>query len=205
MDDMAKIKVGAPAVSRYHQIRRLFPTNDSPNFEDHDFPVPNYLLSVSGYMFLKMNPREEILEEESREANDSESHSFWTVASKECKKHFNINASAEEIISYAQRETDLHNSLYERKFDLTKEGISVEATMTSQVQLEIISTALASIFECKVVLEDAANRVSRVYKGRSENNNLPMLKLKVSYIDNQINVSQVDMEEEIVKEVALMI
>ena len=205
MDDMAKIKVGAPAVSRYHQICRLFPTNDSPNFEDHDFPVPNYLLSVSGYMFLKMNPREEILEEESREANDSESHSFWTVASKECKKHFNINASAEEIISYAQRETDLHNSLYERKFDLTKEGISVEATMTSQVQLEIISTALASIFECKVVLEDAANRVSRVYKGRSENNNLPMLKLKVSYIDNQINVSQVDMEEEIVKEVALMI
>ena len=205
MDDMAKIKVGAPAVSRYHQIRRLFPTNDSPNFEDHDFPVPNYLLSVSGYMFLKMNPREEILEEESREANDSESHSFWTVASKECKKHFNINASAEEIISYAQRETDLHNSFYERKFDLTKEGISVEATMTSQVQLEIISTALASIFECKVVLEDAENRVSRVYKGRSENNNLPMLKLKVSYIDNQINVSQVDMEEEIVKEVALMI
>ena len=205
MDDMAKIKVGAPAVSRYHQIRRLFPTNDSPNFEDHDFPVPNYLLSVSGYMFLKMNPREEILEEESREANDSESHSFWTVASKECKKHFNINASAEEIISYAQRKTDLHNSFYERKFDLTKEGISVEATMTSQVQLEIISTALASIFECKVVLEDAANRVSRVYKGRSENNNLPMLKLKVSYIDNQINVSQVDMEEEIVKEVALMI
>ena len=83
-----------------------------------------------------MNPCEEILEE-SREANNSESHSFWTVASKECKKHFEINASVEEIISYAQSEIDLHNSFYGRKFDLTKEGISIEATLTSQVQLEI--------------------------------------------------------------------
>lgn len=48
MDDMAKIKVGAPAVSRYHQLRRLCPTMDMPNYADHDFPVPNYLLSASG-------------------------------------------------------------------------------------------------------------------------------------------------------------
>jgi hypothetical protein len=53
MDDMAKIKVGAPAVSRYHQICRIFSSSDMPNLSDHDFPVPNYLLSVSGYMFLK--------------------------------------------------------------------------------------------------------------------------------------------------------
>ena len=105
-------------------MHRLFLTNYSPNFEDHNFPVPNYLLSASGYMFLEMNSCVEILEEEIREANDSESHSFWTVASKECKKHFNINASAEEIISYAQSEIDRHNSFYERKFDLTEEGIS---------------------------------------------------------------------------------
>ena len=107
-----------------HFLRRLFPTNESPNFEDHDFPIPNYLLSASAYMFPEMNSCEEILEEEIREANDSESHSFWTVASKECKKHFNINASAEEIICYAQSEIDRHNSFYERKFDLTEEGIS---------------------------------------------------------------------------------
>ena len=48
MDDMAKIKVGAPAVSRYHKLRRMYPTDDMPNFHDHDFPVPNYLLSASG-------------------------------------------------------------------------------------------------------------------------------------------------------------
>ena len=109
------------------------------------------------------------------------------------------------MISYAQSEIDLHNSFYERKFDLTKEGISIEATITSQVQLEIASTALASIFECKVVLENATNHASRVYRRRSEINNFPMLKLKVPYIDSQINVSQVEMEKEIVKEVAGMI
>ena len=62
---------------------------------------------------------------------------------------------------------------------------------------------LKKVFQ--VVLEDATNRVLRVYRGRSENNNLPMLKFKVLYIDNQVNVSQVDMEKEIVKEVAGMI
>ena len=88
---------------------------------------------------------------------------------------------------------------------MTKEGISIEVTITSQVQLEIASTALASIFECKIALEDTSNHVSRVYRGRSKNTNLPMLKIKVLYIDNQISVSQVDMEKEIVKEVAGMI
>ena len=62
---------------------------------------------------------------------------------------------------------------------------------------------LKKVFQ--VVLEDGTNRVLRVYRGRSENNNLPMLKFKVLYIDNQVNVSQVDMEKEIVKEVAGMI
>ena len=85
MDDMAKIKVGAPAAPQYHQIHCLFPTNDLPNFEDQNFPIPNYLLPVSGYMFLEMNPHEEILEEDIPEANNSESYSFWTVASTECK------------------------------------------------------------------------------------------------------------------------
>ena len=52
IDDMSKIKVGAPAVSRYHQLKAFFPINDGPNLSDHDFPVPRYHLSTSGYMFL---------------------------------------------------------------------------------------------------------------------------------------------------------
>ena len=56
MDDKAKVHVGTPAVSRFHQILKLFPSDDRPNFKDHDFPLPGYLLNVSGYMLLE--PRE---------------------------------------------------------------------------------------------------------------------------------------------------
>ena len=41
-DDMNKVKVGALAVSRYHQIDHFYPTEDAPNVPDHDFPVPGY-------------------------------------------------------------------------------------------------------------------------------------------------------------------
>ena len=51
-DDMNKIKVGALAVSRYHQIQRFFSVSDTPNVPDHDFPIPGYLIIPSGYMRL---------------------------------------------------------------------------------------------------------------------------------------------------------
>ena len=50
MDDMAKIKVGAPAVSQY-QLRRMYPTADMPNFHDHDYPVTNYLGKIVIFLF----------------------------------------------------------------------------------------------------------------------------------------------------------
>ena len=49
---MNKVKVEVPAVLGYHQLKRLFPSSDQPNFSDHDFPVPGYFLNVSGYMAL---------------------------------------------------------------------------------------------------------------------------------------------------------
>ena len=53
LDDMSKVKVGVPTVSRYHQIKRTFPEKDKPVLNDHDFPVPGYLISVSGHIFLQ--------------------------------------------------------------------------------------------------------------------------------------------------------
>ena len=46
IDDMAKVKVAAPAVSSYHQFRRLCAANDMPNFSDHDFSIPGYFINV---------------------------------------------------------------------------------------------------------------------------------------------------------------
>ena len=65
IDDMAKVKVGAPAVSRYHQLRRIYAKENMPNLSDHDFPTPGYLINVSGYMLLESTrgPLETIPEE----------------------------------------------------------------------------------------------------------------------------------------------
>ena len=64
-NDMAKVKVGAPAVSRYHQINRIFPEKDGPVLNDHDFPVPGYLISVSGQMFLQDEEKIDVSYDES--------------------------------------------------------------------------------------------------------------------------------------------
>jgi hypothetical protein len=50
-DGMNKLKVGVLAVSRYHQIRRRHGIADQPNYNDHDFPFPGYLLAPFGLMF----------------------------------------------------------------------------------------------------------------------------------------------------------
>ena len=42
-DDMSKIKFGLPAVSRYHQVRKMFMKDENMNLPDYDFPVPRYL------------------------------------------------------------------------------------------------------------------------------------------------------------------
>ena len=53
-DDMNRIKVGALAVSRYHQIQRFFPVDDAPNIPDHDFPIPGYLIIPSRYTRMRL-------------------------------------------------------------------------------------------------------------------------------------------------------
>ena len=57
VNDMVKIKMGAPTVSHYHQMKHLFPENNLPNLNDHGFPVPGYLLTVSGHMFLNLDEK----------------------------------------------------------------------------------------------------------------------------------------------------
>ena len=52
VNDMAKVKVGVPAVSRYHQINRFLPEKDGPVLNDLYFPVPGYLILVSGHILL---------------------------------------------------------------------------------------------------------------------------------------------------------
>ena len=69
---MAKVKVGVPAISRYHQMKHFFPEKDGPVLNDHDFPMPSYLISVSKHMFLQ--------DEEKIDVSYNESNSYAVEA-----------------------------------------------------------------------------------------------------------------------------
>ena len=52
-----KINVGTLAVSRYFQINSYFFQEDSPDYNDHDFPYPDAKLVPAGYMSLYSKQR----------------------------------------------------------------------------------------------------------------------------------------------------
>ena len=52
-DSKAKVHIGGgQAVSRYHQLRTFFPSDDTLHCMDQDFPVPGYLIEPDGYLHL---------------------------------------------------------------------------------------------------------------------------------------------------------
>ena len=80
VNDMAKVKVDVPAVSRYHQINRTFSEKDGTVHNDHNFPVPGYLVSVSGHMFLQ--------DEEKIDVSYDESNSYAVEALSSSEPEF---------------------------------------------------------------------------------------------------------------------
>jgi hypothetical protein len=49
-DNMNKVKAnGNTATSRYHQPRGFVLSNDQGHIADHDFPIPGYTITTSGY------------------------------------------------------------------------------------------------------------------------------------------------------------
>ena len=53
-DSMNKIHYGTLAVSRSHQIRKIFMSSDKPKYLDHDFPLP-YKTIPDGTIILSNN------------------------------------------------------------------------------------------------------------------------------------------------------
>ena len=49
----SKIGVGRHAVSCYHQLKKFFIAGGDPDYRDHDFPTPGYLICLSGYMVIQ--------------------------------------------------------------------------------------------------------------------------------------------------------
>jgi hypothetical protein len=76
-DDKNKVNVGTLAVSRYHQISAIYPTDDAPDYPDHDFPYPNSKIIPSGYMRLEKPLRSR--------SQSPENTTFTTITKKRSK------------------------------------------------------------------------------------------------------------------------
>lgn len=171
MDDMAKLKVGAPAVSRYHQIKRLFASSDMPNLNDHDFPVPNYLLSVSGYMFLEQSQESDDIVHESdlptydicKSAEvgskgvtiiDEAANSFWEVLIKQLLMQSNLVVTEEELKDIVRNAVNAEDA--KRIFE----------NLTDIESLKSASEALSSFFRCEFIKVSRLNRNLEIFNGQ---------------------------------------
>jgi len=137
VDDMAKIKVGAPAVSRYHQVRSIFMHNDAPNLSDHDFPVPGYLLNVSGHMFLEEQPLQ----------GDMEALINASVYDRQTNE---TTATTTDIPSFNDMEIDGPKSTIFLKFYLAKLHLNVK--LTAAECEEIINEKIGGIWFIYILL-----------------------------------------------------
>lgn len=154
VDDMAKIKVGAPAVSRYHQIKRFFLENDRLNLSDHDFPVPGYLLNVSGYMFLESNdffegnvnndpkPVTFYHSQNNKDPDFSQmviedfNDNFFNIIRRQAEHHLNIQVSEKECMDALKNDVNV---------DSLKEEISLASFNDTLA-------AVANLFKCRVIV-----------------------------------------------------
>ena len=91
---------GGMMISRYHQINRIFITDDTPDYEDHNFNLPGCNICVSGYMSLEFNSKDPIKEQVTSE------NSFTEV-------DFNINEDPFEAFLKTREVEDITGSLYE--------------------------------------------------------------------------------------------
>ena len=185
MDDMAKIKVGAPAVSRYHQLRRMFSSSDMPNLTDHDFPLPSYLLSVSGYMFLQSKTGN--INDDNPSSNDvaasetphdtsladekidgvmigTVADNFWSVLIEQCKTHLNAKVGEADLKEVILTEITENKDIYHSKVDINNLSPIFE-NLSSVNHLDVISEAVSAQFHCDVVrLKPSGSK--EIFRGR---------------------------------------
>ena len=161
IDDMAKVKVGPLSVSRYHQVKRFYMNNDSPNLPDHDFPVPDYLLNVSRYIFLESKENSDqnhpgLVNGSVYDSHNSENHNisydmlmvngpsqniFHSLACQ-TEIHLNVKMSAMEckgqILAYMEEQVE------EKIPNTLNESLDLET-------IEAVLRAASALFKCEIM------------------------------------------------------
>ena len=127
-----------------------------PNLSDHDFPVPNYLLSVSRYVYLEqMNdeshesdlPTYDISQAIEVGSNEVTIHTLsdnlWNVLIRQCQTRLNLTVTEAEL-----RDIVVNTASFEKKLVLKK-----------------VSKCLSSFFHCEVIKVDPDGNL-KVFNGQ---------------------------------------
>ena len=109
-DSKNKVHIGGQAVSRYHQLRTFFPVDDAPNYLDHDFPTPSYLIEPDGCMLLQSKPGdvERITDAQGRDVPNTPTTGPLFVYNRAVKNtHTNVSSHMNDLHDISKRHPEM--------------------------------------------------------------------------------------------------
>ena len=106
-DSMNKIRYGTLAVSRYHQIRKIFMNSDKPKYLGYDFSLP-YKTIPDGIMIISNNKDDSFLQDK--------------VVTDETARYNNLQELQEKTITTASQTNRINNTLHRAAYTLKDEA-----------------------------------------------------------------------------------
>ena len=104
---MNKIRYGTLAVSRYHQIRKIFMNSDKPKYLGYDFSLP-YKTIPDGIMIISNNKDDSFLQDK--------------VVTDETARYNNLQELQEKTITTASQTNRINNTLHRAAYTLKDEA-----------------------------------------------------------------------------------
>ena len=144
-DSMNRIHYGTLAVSRYHQVRKIFMNSDKPKYLDHDFPLP-YKTIPDGIMILSNNK------------DDDNLFLHDDVVIDETARYNTLQELQEKVITIENQTDRINNALYQAAHTL-KDEANVFGIISRQLPaigfLNLTKEKLEE--ETKAKLDDSSN------------------------------------------------
>ena len=107
-NSMKKIRYGTLAVSRYHQIRKIFMNSNKPQYLDHDFPLP-YKTIPDSIIILSNNKDDDLF------LHDD-------VVIDETARYNTLQELQEKVITIENQTDRINNALYQDAHTLKDEA-----------------------------------------------------------------------------------
>lgn len=126
VDSMNKIRYGTLAVSRYHQIRKIYMADDKPKYLDHDFPLP-YKTIPDGIMILTKQDNDDFFLEDS----------YLNASVYNGGKLTELEAKIDTIADQRKR---LEKALFRAAYTLEDETVDIFKSISELPSAEIIKS-----------------------------------------------------------------